>query len=106
VATPAVQLAPRQAVSPAGYAHDTALVPSQTPPQALPSEVQACRAPCGAPTTLVHCPSEPGTSHASHCPLHALVQHTPSTHGPEAHWFDPLHATPGPAFAVHTPAAQ
>jgi hypothetical protein len=45
VATLAPQLAPRQIVSAAGYAHAVALVPSQTPPQALPSEAQACRAP-------------------------------------------------------------
>ena len=85
VATPALQLAPRQIVAAAGYAQAVALEPSQTPPQTLPSEAQAWRAPCGAPTTFVHVPAEPGTSHAWHCALQALVQHTPSTHWPLAH---------------------
>jgi len=64
----------------AGYAHAVALDPSQTPPQTLPSEAQACRAPCGAPITFVQVPAEPGTSQAWHCPLQAFAQHTPSTH--------------------------
>jgi len=78
VATPALQLEPRQIA--AGYAHAVALDPSQTPAQALPSEAHACRAPWGAPITFVHVPAEPGTSQAWHCPLQAVAQHTPSTH--------------------------
>jgi hypothetical protein len=106
VATPAAQFAPRQVVSAAGYAHAVAPDPSQTPPQALPSEAHACRAPCGAPITFVQVPAEPGTSQAWHCPLQAVAQHTPSTHSPLAHWFGPPHATPAPLCGVQTPAAQ
>ena len=76
------------------------------PPQALPSEAHACRAPRGAPITFVHVPAEPGTSQAWHCPLQAVAQHTPSTHSPLAHWFTPPQATPGPACGVQMPAAQ
>jgi hypothetical protein len=75
-----VQLAPRQIVAAAGYPHAIALDPSQAPAQTLPSEAHAWRAPRGAPSTLVHVPAKPGTSQAWHCPLHADVQHTPSTH--------------------------
>jgi hypothetical protein len=106
VATPAEQLATRQVVAAAGYAHAVVLDPLQTPPQTLPSEAHACRVPCGAPTTFVQVPAEPGTSQAWHSPLQAVSQHTPSTHCPLAHWFAPPQATPGPLSGVQTPAAQ
>jgi hypothetical protein len=80
IATPALQLAPRQVVPAPGYAHAVALEPSQAPPQRLPSEAHAWRPPCGAPTTFAQVPTEPGTSQAWHCPLQAASQHTPSMH--------------------------
>jgi hypothetical protein len=80
VATPDAQLAPRQMVSAAGYAHAVALDPSHVPAQAVPSLAQAWRAPWGVPTTSVQTPKEPGTSHAWHWPPQALVQQTPSMH--------------------------
>lgn len=43
----------------------------------------AARGPCGWPLTGLHVPSEPATSQASHCPAHALSQHTPSVQIPE-----------------------
>jgi hypothetical protein len=36
------------------------------------------RVPCGAPSTGEQIPGLPGTSHASHGPVHALSQQTPS----------------------------
>jgi hypothetical protein len=101
-----VQLAPRQIVDAPGYAHAVALDPSQTPPQVLPSEAHAGRAPRGAPVTFVQVPADPVTLQAWHCPLQAVAQHTPSTHCPLAHWFGPAQATPGPFWGVQTPAAQ
>ncbi len=50
----------------------------------------AGRLPCGLPTTGVHVPVLPATSHASHSPVHALSQQTPSTQNPLTHApFDP-----------------
>jgi hypothetical protein len=106
VATPAAQLAPRQLVSAAGYAHAVALEPPQMPPQTLPSEAHACRPPCGAPITLVQVPAEPGTSQAWHCPLQAVPQHSPSTHSPLAHWFAAPQVPPFARSGAQTPAAQ
>jgi hypothetical protein len=44
-----------------------------------PPSSHAVRVPCGAPMTPEHLPGTPVTSHASHWPLHALSQQTPST---------------------------
>src|SRR5437763_1664008 len=106
VITPAEHDPARHSTVAPGYAHCVASLPSQAPPQAVPSEAHACRAPCGAPITFVQAPAEPGTSQAWHWPLQAVAQHTPSTHSPLAHWFAPPQATPGPLCGVQRPAAQ
>src|SRR5207249_4336521 len=41
-----------------------------------------------------------------HCPVHALLQHTPSTQNPEVHWFAAPHVAPRPSFGWHTPPPQ
>jgi hypothetical protein len=46
------------------------------------------------------------TLHATHAVLHAVEQHTPSTHCPLAHWFAPIHAAPASFFATHELPAQ
>ena len=69
VAVPLLQEAPRHCA--VGYVQLTTLLPSQLPPQALPSLEQAVRAPCGTPLTATHWPTLPATSHAWHWPLHA-----------------------------------
>src|SRR5947208_2199177 len=69
LAVPLLQEAPRHCA--VGYVQRTKLLPSQLPPQALPSLAQAVRAPCGAPVTATHWPTLPATSHAWHWPLHA-----------------------------------
>jgi len=66
-----------------GYAHCAGLLPSQTPPQAVPSEV-----------------------HAWHWPPQAALQHTPSMHWPLKHWFAPPHAAPFASSGWQTPAEQ
>jgi len=106
VITPDEQVWPRHWTAAPGYPHCVGLLPSQAPPQAVPSEVQAWREPWGAPATLVQVPTWPGTSHAWHCPPQAALQHTPSTHRPLAHWLGPPHAAPFASAAVQMPAEQ
>jgi len=79
-------------------------MPSHCPPQLLPSDPQTGRVPCGAPVTGVHEPSTPETLHASHCPLHAPSQHTPSTQCPLVHMFATLQPEPGPSFGRQMPS--
>jgi hypothetical protein len=50
----------------------------------------AVRVPCGAPATAVQVPTLPPTSHASHCPPHDELQHTPSTQLPDEHSCAPV----------------
>lgn len=88
VARPSAHAAGRHATSaPTKAAHVAVVAPSQSfVLQASDVSVaQAARPPCGAPTTATHRPTEPVTSHASHCPLHLVSQHTESAQEPEAH---------------------
>jgi hypothetical protein len=43
---------------------------------------------------------------AWHVPSQAVLQHTPSTQLPEAHWSAAVQDRPGPFFRVHTPLSQ
>lgn len=62
--------------------------------------------PCGLPATGVQVPTLPATSHASHWPVQASLQHTPSTQNPLTHApFEP-HASPGVSVPWHTPPVQ
>jgi hypothetical protein len=101
VSTPALHEAPRHCD--VGYAQAFTSTPSHDPPQAEPSELHACRDPCGAPLTAVHTPTLPGTSQAWHWPLHAVLQQTPSTQLPSTHEFDALQAPPSAIFGTHAP---
>jgi hypothetical protein len=78
-----LQLAtPHEVVGPFAYALQLAtLLPSQIlcAHAVVTSASHAVRAPCGAPTTGVHAPTLPETSHAWHSPPQAWLQHTPST---------------------------
>ncbi len=71
-------------------------LPSHVAPQAVPPPVppHADRVPWGDPMTALHLPTEPLTSHAWHCPAHAVSQHTPSTQLPEPHSALVPHAVP------------
>jgi hypothetical protein len=62
--------------------------------------------PCGLPATGVHVPKLPCTSHASHWPVHALVQQTPSTQNPLTHAPFAPHAWPGSSVPWHCPPVQ
>jgi hypothetical protein len=51
-------------------------------------------------------PTLPVTSHDSHWPPQALLQHTPSTQESDEHSVAEPHASPLGLRGVHTPAAQ
>ena len=77
-------------------------MPSQVPPQAEPSEVQAVRVPCGAPeVTVVQVPALPATSHAWHWPEQAALQQTPSVQMPLTHSLPAPHPVASTFFATH-----
>ncbi len=46
-------------------------------------------------------PSIPGSAHASHCPVHVSLQHTPSAQFPESHSVAFVHASPREDEKVH-----
>jgi hypothetical protein len=110
VATPAVQLAETQLTDePTKPSHDARVFPSHCAAEhgSLAEPVgHAPRDPCGIPATGVHVPGLPATSHASHWPVHAPSQHTPSTQKRLAHAaFDP-HAVPGGLVPWHVALEQ
>jgi hypothetical protein len=72
----------------------------------VPSLEHACRDPWGPPTIGRHVPSLPGTSQASHCPVQACVQQTPSTQLPERHSAAVLQVAPFSFLLEQTPPAQ
>jgi len=74
--------------------------PSQLPPQTVPSDAQALRAPCGAPVAAEQVPTLPATSQASHCPPQARSQQNPSTQKPAAHSWSPPQALACVFFAT------
>ena len=80
-------------------------MPSQVPPQA-PVPLHAERPPRGAPVTAVQVPTAFATSQASHWPLQAWSQHTPSAQNPLAQALLIRHPAPGGRRGVHTPSAQ
>lgn len=78
-------------------------VVAHAPAEQVKPLVQA-RVPCGAPVPmLVHVPTEPVTSHAEQVAAHAVEQHTPSTHSPDAQSVAAVQATPLPSLATHWP---
>ena len=82
-------------------------MPLQVPPHDEPSLAQAWRTPWGAPLTAVQVPSLPVTSQASHCPSQAVLQQSPSTQLPLAHWlFDVQRPGPLAFWGTQVPAAQ
>lgn len=85
VATSAEHVDARHCTVPPGNVQLVRLVPSQAPPHVEPSLAHGARTPRGDPTTGVHVPSAPATSHASHWPVHAVSQQKPSMHTLETH---------------------
>jgi hypothetical protein len=81
--------------------HVAVTVPLQAPPQTVASVVHAARGAIGGPLTGLQMPTLPETLHASHCPLHALSQHTPSLQKPLAQWPATVHCVPFVAVGMH-----
>jgi hypothetical protein len=52
---------------------------------------------------LLHVPTLPERLHRRQLPLQALLQHTPSTQNPDAHWHVLLHDAPFARLALHAP---
>jgi hypothetical protein len=53
-----------------------------------------------------HVPTAPVRSHRSHEPVHAVLQQTPSTQLPPAHWLPPVQVAPTAFFTTHAPPTQ
>ena len=53
-----------------------------------------------------HVPAFPVTSQASHSPVHAALQHKPSTQIPETHWVPVVQAVPLLTFGTQAPLSQ
>jgi hypothetical protein len=111
VKVPLAQLDPHGV--PLVYAQAVLFAPSHVPSHAVPAPLHAPCAPCGAPVIVLHVPIDPATSHASHCPVHAVAQQMSSTQKPPfAHAAHPAllqsvgeHACPAACCAVHVPFA-
>jgi hypothetical protein len=85
---------------------DAVTVPLQAPPQLVPPPAQAVRSPCGAPVAGEQVPTDPATSHASHCPSQARSQQTPSTQSPVPHSPAAPQTCPGLRLGTHAPEEQ
>jgi hypothetical protein len=104
VETPALQAAVRHSIETPGYAQASRREPSQAPAQLVPSLLQAGRPPRGSPRTAVQVPALPATLQASHWPAQALLQQTPSTQLPLAHWTAAPQEPPFATRGTQTPA--
>jgi hypothetical protein len=51
-------------------------------------------------------PTLPVRLHASHAPLQAVLQQTPSTQLPLPHWLAAVHVPPLSSFSTHWPLPQ
>jgi hypothetical protein len=106
LATPVAQLAGVQTVVVPGYVQLLPFTPSQVPAHSGSMDTHAGRTPRGGPFAATHVPGESVTSQASHWPLHASSQQTPSTQYDEAHSDTELHFSPLRCCLVHFPARQ
>jgi hypothetical protein len=82
-------------------------VPSHEPPHTLPSVEHGARPPTGCVLAGAgeQVPAEPARLHAWHWPVHAPLQHTPSTQKPDWHWLLPLHSAGIGFLPWHCPLA-
>jgi len=103
-AMPELQDGSRHVVPLPGYVQAAGWIPSQVPAQTEPSEAQAVRALRGPPATGVQVPTLPLSAQASHWPVQAVSQQTPSTQCCDPHWFAPPQACPGASSGTQTPA--
>jgi hypothetical protein len=101
VAVPFVQTGARHSLLFPGMLHDCVVTPSHEPAQPVVSPMQAARGETGNPLTAVHVPLLAARLQASHWPVHALLQHTPSTQKFDWHWPADVHAVPGGPLFEH-----
>jgi len=101
---PELQDGSRHVVPLPGYVQAAGWIPSHVPAQTEPSEAQAVRALRGPPATDVQVPTLPFSAQASHWPVQAVSQQTPSTQCGDPHWFAPPQACPGARSGTQTPA--
>jgi hypothetical protein len=112
VATPSVHEATRHdVVGPKKPAQVSRVVPSQLAALHAFPELAAWHAGrpfTGAPSTGMHVPVALVTLHASHCPVHGVLQQTPSTQNgaPAAQLDEPVQAFPCSMLGVQTPPLQ
>lgn len=101
---PPLHLEPHALVAGASL-HAEGFVPSHAPPHCEGSPAHGVRLPRGAPTAGTHLPSVPDSAHASHCPVHADSQQTPSTQKPLSHSRPSVQAAPAFCFGAQADAA-
>ena len=89
---PTEQLAPVH-IEPVGATHAVRLVPLQRRAQG-PEPPHAVRLAGAAPVTGEHVPAVPARLQASHWPVHAALQHTPSAQMPERQSVPLVHVAP------------
>jgi hypothetical protein len=77
--------------------------PREVPVQASGAQVGLPSEPTGLG---VQTPGASGLSQASHCPLQAASQHTPSTQKPDTQSPGAVHTSPGPFFGTQSLASQ
>ena len=94
----------RQRTFSPGIAQAVVSAPLHTPSHPVPLPSQRGLPAAGAPATGEQVPALPATAHDSHCPVHAELQHTPSTQNEERHCSSPEHACPGVPLARHFPS--
>jgi hypothetical protein len=80
--------------------------PSQVPPQLVPAPLHAGWPVRGSPVTALQVPFFPLSLQASQGPLHAELQHTPSTQLPDRHIDAEPHAAPLATFAAQVVPLQ
>jgi hypothetical protein len=107
VTVPFVHDVSRQEVgAPTSPVHAAVVTPSHAPALHAFAPIaawQGGRPLRGAPATALHFPTAPGRLQASHCPVHAELQHTPSAQKPDAQSASVAQAWSRPP--VHCPAA-
>ena len=101
-ANPLAQYGTPHTVDGEGSVHAVRLAPSQRPPQA-PAESHAGRPARGLPLTGLQTPA---ALQASHWPVQAVSQHTPSTQCPFAHCVDAPQAAPSARLGTQMPPEQ
>lgn len=103
VAVPAPHEGARHCVLEPGYVQAVRFVPLQAPPQRLLSVAHWVREPWGLPVTGEQVPTAAATSQASHSPVQAALQHTPSAQMPDTHEFPAVQVLPFGTLAMQTP---